>query len=964
MKRNAWTICERAEMASRPGGIPRLMIVAGIAVGLGFAGPGVGRAFSGEPGSSVAALDFYESKVRPILVEHCYPCHSTRAKKVKGGLRLDDSSAMRKGGDSGPAVVPGDLDASVLVKAVRYEDELLRMPPKHKLGREQVATLERWVKDGAAATAPVSAATAKVPPGLDFEGARRHWAYQPIREPAIPSVRRAGWASGPIDRFVLAKLEQAGLEPAPVADRRTLIRRATFDLIGLPPTAAEVRGFESDQAPDAYARLIDRLLASPHHGERWGRHWMDVARYADTKDGVLMFDYDRLRPYAYTYRDYVIRALNRDLGFDRFVQDQLAADQLAPKDEPWRLAAMGFLTLGRMFDNNVHDQIDDKIDTVTRGFLGLTVACARCHDHKYDAIPTADYYALHGVFANCETPFELPLIDRTAEQLKTDAFEKEAGPKRQALRDFLDGQYKVLRDAALRRTPDYLVRAATTAPDPLETAVFFLSLAPEDLRPQIVTRWRRYLARRLRGDDPEFGPLHELLAVPDGDFAAESSAVVARLSARPRGAKPGELNPLVAAMLATASIHTKADLARAYGELFVKVALEPAAASSEGVEGQARRRIQAILLDHDSPAYFPRSQTSIYMSRGEKDGYGGKVVELDRMAAKAASAPARAMVLVDAEEITDPRILVRGNPSVLGERTPRQFLRALAGPDRRPFTHGSGRADLAQAITAPENPLTARVIVNRVWMQHFGEPMVATPSDFGVRGAPPTHPELLDHLASRLIHGGWSLKTLHRAIMISSVYQQQSADRPDCRGVDPENRLLWRYPRKRLELEAMRDALLAVSGRLDSRMGGRAVDAAHDPENTRRTVYGLVDRQSLPGFYRAFDFASPDQSAERRPRTTVPQQALYSMNSPFVIRQAVALAASPAVRGAKDDRGRIQVLYEAVLARAPAAEEAEIAVRFLADSQRTAAAAEHSRASGLERLAQVLLMTNEFLFVE
>ncbi len=943
------------------GGLPvsRVMVARlGVWFALGFGGWWVR---GGEPGPSVAALDFYESKVRPILAEHCYQCHSAKSKGVKGGLRLDDPTAMRKGGDTGPAVVPGEVDASLLMTAVRYDDELLRMPPKQRLTADQVAILERWVKEGGVAT--VSRSTAKVAPGLDFEGASRHWAYQPIREPAIPRVNRVGWASGPIDRFVLEKLEKAGLQPAAQADRRVLIRRATFDLIGLPPTLDEVRRFEEDRAPDAYTRLIDRLLASPHYGERWGRHWMDVARYADTKDGVLMFDYARLRPYAYTYRDYVIHAMNGDLGFDRFVQDQLAADQLAPKDEPWRLAAMGFLTLGRMFDNNVHDQIDDKIDTVTRGLLGLTVACARCHDHKYDAIPTADYYSLYGVFASCEAPLELPLVDPSAARIKTDPFEKEAGPKRKALQDFLDGQYQLLREAALKRTPDYLIRAGTMAPDPLETAIFFLSLAPEDLRPQIVSRWRRYLARRSRADDPVFGPWHELMSLSDGAYAASGSAVVGRFNGRRKGTRPGELNPLVAGMLATASIHSRTDLARAYGELFVKVALEPPA-TTETSDGQARRQIQAVLLSHDSPAYFPKSQTRSYMSRGEKDGYGGKLGELDIMAAKATTAPARAMVLVDSEEITDPRIFVRGNPSVLGDRTPRQFPRAIAGPNRRPFQKGSGRAELAQAITAPDNPLTARVIVNRVWMQHFGEPMVSTPSDFGVRGAPPTHPELLDYLASRLIREGWSLKNLHRAIMLSSVYQQRSADRPECRTIDPENRLLWRFPRRRLELEAMRDALLAVSGRLDSRMGGRSVDAANDPENARRTVYGLVDRQSLPGFYRAFDFASPDQSAERRPRTTVPQQALYSMNSPFAIRQAVALAASPAVHGAKDDRARAKALYEAILGRAPTGEETEIAVRFLLDGRQRRTRSESSRASGLERLAQVLLMTNEFVFID
>ncbi len=948
---------------ARLGILPGVMAV--IVVGVGLAtGLGNGhRAVAGEVAADSARVEFFESKVRPILVEHCYRCHSAGSKSIKGGLRLDDAAALRKGGDTGLAVTPGDPAASLLMKAVRYEDESLRMPPKAKLPAESIAVLEFWIKSGAV-FAPAAAVKAKVPPGLDFESARSHWAYQPIREPAVPAVKHADWANAPLDRFVLAKLEQAGLEPAPRADRRTLIRRACFDLVGLPPSPAEVDAFVRDDAPDAFARLVDRLLASPHYGERWGRHWMDVARYADTKDGVLMYGDDRVRPFAYTYRDYVIRALNRDLGYDAFVHDQLAADSCAPANEPWRLAAMGFLTLGRMFDNNIPDQIDDKIDTVTRGFLGLTVACARCHDHKYDAIPTADYYSLYGVFASCEAPLEPPLVEPVRGPA-AQAFEREIAPKRKELRDFLDSQYKLLRETARKRTPDYLVRASTMAPDPLETAVFFLSLAPEDLRPQIVARWRRYLAQRLKADDPVFGPWHDLAALPDPDFAAGASVVLARWAGKRPGTSAGTLNPLVAAALAASSIHTRADVARLYGDLLVKAAETPAgSANANALAHAAHEQVRAILLGRESPAYFPRSQTLLYMSRGEKDAFGGKTVELDRMATKNRFAPARAMVLVDSEDLHDPRIFVRGNSSAPGRHVPRQFLQVVAGPNRKPFPHGGGRRDLADAITNPANPLTARVIVNRVWMHHMGDPLVATPSDFGTRSTPPAQPELLDYLAARFMADGWSLKTLHRRIMLSSVYQQSSADRPACRKVDPENQLLWRAKRRRLDFEAMRDAMLAVAGRLDSRMLGRPIDAAGDPACGRRTVYGMVDRQSLPGVFRAFDFASPDQSAERRPSTTVPQQALFAMNAPFTLEQARALAASPAVASARDPRGKIQALYQAVLDRAASAGETAVAEQFLAASACAAGNGPRSHASGLEQLAQVLLMTNEFLFLD
>jgi hypothetical protein len=916
-------------------------------------------------------VDFFEAKVRPVLVENCYKCHSVQAKSPKGGLRLDSLDGMIKGGDTGPAVVPRDVEASLLVRAVRYKDEQIRMPPKGKLPDETIATLEQWVRTGAVMPHGIEAGVARSPTsnpaGINFDAARSHWAYRPIRRPAIPAVKDAGWSITPVDSFILAKLEAAGLTPAPRADRRTLLRRVYFDLIGLPPTVLEIEDFERDRSPDAYERVVDRLLASPHYGERWGRHWLDVARYADTKDGVLMYGDDRIRPFSYTFRDYVIRAFNEDLGFDQMVQDQLAADVAAPKDQPWRLAAMGFLTLGKGFDNNIHDQIDDRIDVVTRGFLGLTVSCARCHDHKYDAIPTADYYSFYGIFASCEAPLELPLIDRPDPRRKPSEFEKKAEAKRREIRKFLEGQYKLLSEAARQRTPDYLVRAATTEPDPLEMAVFYFSLVPEDLRPQIVARWRRFIKDRSRPDDPVFGPWHDLMALGDADYAAKARSLVDRWRTRPSGTEPGQLNPMVGVVLAKGGFKSRADVARAYGELIRRLdeeARKAAPTISAALEDEAHRQIRMILSDQDSPAYFPESQIFHYLSRGEKDGYGKMLVDLDKMAVQAADPWPRAMVLYDAPELYEPRVFVRGNATQPGQHVPRQFLRILAGADRKSFLHGSGRLDLAREITAPDNPLTSRVVVNRVWMHHFGEPLVSTPSDFGTRSTPPRHPELLDDLAAHLMDESWSFKSLHRLIVLSRTYQQSSFDRPDCRRVDPENWLLWHYPRRRLDMEAMRDTLLFVAGRLDGRMSGRSVDVAGDPRNRRRTVYGLVDRQSLPAMFRAFDFASPDQSAERRPRTTVPQQALYSMNSPFVIEQAKALAARASTAGADTPEGRIAVLYGVALGRAPTPLESQSASRFIATPGQDPARSGHSQLSRWEQLAQVLFMTNEFIFID
>jgi hypothetical protein len=893
--------------------------------------------------------DFFEKQIRPVLVQHCYQCHSAEAKKVKGGLLLDTRDGIRKGGETGPAVVPGKIDKSLLIQAIRYGGEL-KMPPKGKLPDAAIADFEKWVAMGAPDPREKRAASKAEP--YNFDEARKHWAYQPIRNPALPAVRLSSAAASPIDNFILAKLEANGLTPSPPADRRTLIRRAYYDLIGLPPTYEEVQAFERDPSPDAFAKVVDRLLDSPHHGERWGRHWLDVARYADTKDLVLVFGPDRVRPYSYTYRDYVIRALNADTPYDRFIQEQLAADQLVPDGEKWRLAAMGFLTLGRLFDNNVPDILDDRVDTVTRGLLGLTVSCARCHDHKYDAIPTADYYSLYGIFASSVSPVELPLSDDPAKTPGSAEFEKQTAPKREELRKFVDTQYEVLTEAARTRVSDYLLRVLEK-PNPIEDAVFFFSLAPEDLRPQIVARWRRYVAKHAQPGDPVFGPWHDLMALPAERFSAEARTVVARSHNLP----PTQVNPLLQEALEKATLTNPADVARTFGETFKRVYLQ---SKKPGAKPQAaEQQLLDILTTPAGPAYFPRSECWLYMSRGEKDGHGQKVQALDRMAVTSPGAPPRAMVLVDAPQLYEPHVFLRGSPTQLGEAVPRQFLRILAGPERKPFTHGSGRLDLAYAITSPDNPLTARVEVNRLWMHHFGEPLMATPGDFGVRSSPPTHPELLDYLAWTFMHeDGWSLKKLHRRIMLSSVYQQSSRDRPECRQRDPENRWLWRANRRRLDLESMRDSLLAVSGRLDPKMLGRLTDAADNPQDRRRTVYGKVDRQDVPGLYRAFDFASPDQTASQRPRTTVPQQALFAMNSPFVIEQAKALAARTANEPTPDRR--VMALYRFALARDPEPAEVQAALRFI-DAEQTD---KESKLTPWEQYAQVLLLTNEAMFLD
>jgi len=947
----------------------RVWIAAGAALVVGvWGGVSLAAAPAGKPAPAAAeGLEVFEREVRPLLVEECGSCHG--AKLQQGGLRLSDRAAVLKGGDRGPAVVPGDPAHSLLLRALRHEGGLT-MPPGKRLPEARIAAVERWVRLGApwpaprAAGAPVLGDQARI-----FAEARRHWAYQPVRRPAPPKVRHGAWVRTPVDAFVLARLEAAGLAPSPEADRRTLIRRVTYDLIGLPPTPEEVEAFVADRAPAAYEKLVARLLESPHYGERWGRHWLDVARYADTKDGVLMYGDARIRPYAYTYRDYVIRALNEGTPYDQFVREQLAADQIRPAVEPWRLGAMGFLTLGRQFDNNIHDILDDRIDTVTRGLLGLTVSCARCHDHKYDAVPIADYYSLYGVFASCEAPLELPLI--SAEPPPADFADKYRKQKEQ-IEALLTQQYAALSEIARQRAGDYVVHAATTEPDPLETAVFFLSLSPEDLRPQIVARWRRLLARRVTAADPVFGPWHDLAALPPAEMGARCGEVLTRRR------RAGNANPLVLEALEAAKPGDRAALARAYAGLLKRL-YEESKAPGATPPDPPRAELLALVTGRESPGYFRREDTYYYLNRGEKDSYGGMKNNLDILAVQTAAAPPRAMVLLDNPEPYDPRIFQRGNPSAPGEAVPRRFLKLLAGPSPRPFAGGSGRLDLANAIADPANPLTARVLANRVWMHHLAEPLVASPSDFGSRSTPPTHPELLDWLAAELTApqgdpsvarlagtaggtgGRWSLRRLHLAIVLSSAYRQASADRPAARAKDPENRLLWRAHRRRLDFEQMRDTLLAVSGQLDRRMYGRPERDALAPETLRRTVYCLVDRQSLPEAFRAFNFAQPDQSVERRPNTTVPQQALFALNSPFVAARAKALAARPEVAAAPDDAGRVRALYRLVLTRAPDAAELAAGLAFLT---RPAAPGPPSQLRPLERYAQVLLQTNEAMFLD
>ena len=750
-------------------------------------------------------MEFFEKSVRPVLAEHCYKCHG--AEKQKGDLRLDSREAVLKGTDGGPVVVIGDPAKSSLIKSIRHETENMMPEKAPKLADADIAALTEWVKMGV--PWPENDKTA---PPSKAEIVRTHWSFQPIRKPAVPSVKDAThWAANEIDRFVLAKLEGKGIAPSPLASRYTLIRRATFDLTGLPPTREEVSVFEKDPAPtrDAFAKVVDRLLASPRYGERWGRHWLDVARYADHR-GYLAGGESREYPFAWTYRDWVIRSLNEDMPYDQFLTRQIAGDVPGSGGKPGDIAALGFLTLGRRFLNNQNDIIDDRLDVVLRGTMSLTIGCARCHDHKFDPITAKDYYALAGVFASCEEdsdPSKLPLLP---------------GGKS-------DAAYETQRAkpvAELRAADEKIARHVSAI---VQVAIGVWIPFPPEIVESLIAR--RFIPRK---------------AIDE------------------------------------------------------------------------RRKIQAKLI----------------------------TAELQP------GAPPRAHVLRDRPKPITPHVFIRGNPSRPGEVVPRRFPTFLGG-DAKPFTQGSGRLELAQSITARENPLTARVIANRVWLHHFGAGLVTTPGDFGTRSEPPVQAELLDWLAASVMENGWSLKKLHRTILLSGTWMQdslhpseiassnpksESKTEPGRRGAaqirnpksaDPENRLLWRQNRQRLEWEALHDALLAAADNLDETMGGHPVKLFTEPFPKRRAIYAYIDRQNLPGTLRTFDFASPDLMNPQRSTTSVPQQALYMMNSPFVIAQAETLADGPDFASTSPEERHVQMLYERVLSRKATPSEVKTAIEYV-----------------------------------
>jgi hypothetical protein len=889
--------------------------------------------------------DFFERKVRPLLEANCFGCHGPE--KQKAGLRLDTRDAALRGGDSGPVVHPGDPEHSRLMEVVRYDDEI-RMPPKKKLDPAEIAALSDWIKAGAPwpnSREPVRPATPAATFAVSADD-RGFWAFQPIGDPPLPSVHDSTWPLAPIDRFVLARLEATGLHPVARADRSVLLRRVTFDLTGLPPSPEEIDAFVADCSPDAFARVVDRLLGSPRHGERWARHWLDIARYAE--DQAHSFQ-PRLYPYGYRYRDWVVGALNADMPYDRFVTNQIAGDLLDGPDLDDRRAATGLFALGPVYYGGaVFDELDDRVDVLTRGLLGLTVSCARCHDHKYDPIGQSEYYGLAGVFQSTAYK-EYP--DAPPEVVKRyDDAQAAIKARTDDIADFLRSEAAAWSERqAAESTTRYAIAAWSlldgrkSKPETVTAEV----ARREGIEPFLLDRWVRFLTDEQAKSRPYLARLRELIArqQPDADLAAGETARAAVVDAA------YALQAYVRATLALRDALKQQQAAAAAvgpGESLA------AKAAPDGPEAKLVRD----LLAADGLFALPRDKVEGSLSGDAKTKLKTLRADLER---RQKDAPPKYPVIHSLADKAAPgsmRIHLRGNPATLGAEAPRRFLGILSRESTPDFTAGSGRLELARAIASRDNPLTARVIVNRVWAQHFGRGLVATPSNFGRLGERPSHPELLDHLAHQFIASGWSLKALHRAILLSATYQLASATDSQAQEVDPANLLLWRANRRRLEVEPWRDAMLAASGQLDEAVSGPSHELASG-DNHRRTLYGKVSRHNLDGLLRLFDFPDPNLTSDRRLATTVPLQQLFVLNSPFLESRAKALAARLNANTTEPDTDRIRRAYLLLFGRPAGADDVATALEFLQGRDEVA-----SRLTRWERYAQALLGTNEFAFID
>jgi hypothetical protein len=961
---------------------------------------------SSTPSPSPEAIAFFESRVRPVLVENCAKCHG--ASKHKAGLRLDSRAAALAGGDSGPAVVPGNLEESLLLLAVGYQDEGLKMPPSKPLAPQQVADLTRWVKMGAPwpggdqAPAPAARKTEMVVTAKD----REHWAFRPVRRPTPPSVKDPAWLANPIDAFILASLEAKGLRPNPPASRQELIRRAYYDLIGLPPTPAEVDAFVADTSPDAYTALIDRLLDSPRYGEKWARHWLDLVRFAETNS----YERDNPKPNAWRYRDYVIRAFNNDKPYDRFIREQLAGDELADGGAEG-LVATGYYRLGIWDDEPTdrdqafYDGIDDIVATTGQVFLGLTVDCARCHDHKLDPIPQKDYYRLVAFFRNInhfrnggptdEAPY---LADdearRDYEQAIRERRKKENELQAEISAIEADFRTRYAQEKGTQvRQPDLDALQFRFYRDTWDRLPNFDLIRPEDAG----TLARPYFELAPRMRDQAFGFVFEgVLIVPaDGTYTFHlDSDDGARLSVAGRtileydGVHELGQGRTASAELPRGRVPIRLDYFQRSDRFGLRVAwsgpgFERRPLSTPEEQGQTGASDPAVELASHMRAYGAR-----FLGAERYEHYRQLRKSLRNLTRSTPGAP-MALCVTEAGPIApETFVLLRGNPHVKGDRVEPAFLQVLGGstaviPTPPPGARTSGRRlVLADWIASSDNPMTARVLTNRLWQHHFGRGIVRSPNNFGLQGDKPTHPELLDWLAAEFLARGWRLKPLHRLIMTSNAYRMSSRANPEALAKDPANDLFWRFDMRRLSAEEIRDSILALTGELSLHMYGPGVYPAIPPEvmagqsqpgkgwgrsspeeQARRSVYIHVKRSLLTPILESFDIAETDRSTPARFSTTQPTQALAMLNSEFLNRQAALLAARLRREADTDARAQVALGLRLATGRRPTEAEVDRGLRLIA-AVRAEPGKDTNDESALQAFCLVALNLNEFLYLD
>ncbi len=929
--------------------------------------------------------DFFENRIRPMLAQSCFACHTN---SQMGGLRLDSRADILKGGVSGPALVPGGPEKSLLINLVREA----KMPKSGHLQDQQIADLEKWIKDGAYWPDPVAP---NARPYTITAKQREFWSFQPLQHPQVPTVKNTAWALNDVDRFILARLEKEGIQPAPVADRRTLLRRVTYDLTGLPPTEADVKAFEADKSPKAYETVIDRLLASPHYGEMWGRHWLDVVRYAedDYNIGNQPLHMEQYKK-AYVYRDWVINAMNQDMPYDLFVKAQIAADQMEEKIRYKMIPGLGMNGLGVWaYDANPPviqraDEWNDKVDTTTKAFLGLTVGCARCHDHKYDPIPTKDYYRLVSVFASTKY-HAYPLVPKAVVD-DYQAKKKELEEKEKFQKKYIEDLQRLYAQSLLAQTEDYMVavwrvktqKRATVAgiaeqnkldPEMLERWVRF-STKPT-LNYSTMKPWQALLERGGSVDDAktlahEFhakavvvSKLHDQLAAENEIELAKYKPADDQYDFLPNGIKR-KLNPN--------QIDLKG-MDREDSYLWRDMFDKDLGENPDNIDKQEQRPPALLKLEDWALERRLSPDLAKYVASLKTD-----IEEFKK------AMPAQYPYidgLEDDKQPTNVKIFLRGSPYSFGEEAPRAFLSILSTGEPELFKQGSGRMELAEDIV--KQPLSMRVIVNRVWRWHMGSGIVDTPNNFGKVGDPPSNPELLDYLAAKFVAGGMSIKALHKEILLSRTYQLSTAIDDAVAAKDSDNRLYSHANRRRLEAEGIWDSLLTASGKLDlSKVGGPSEE--YGEQMVRRGVYGSISRVFPNNFITTFDLPTPTLSAEKRYTTNVPLQRLFFLNSPFVEQQADGLARR--VSDAGNDEARVRKAFAIVFQRQPTAAEMQASIEFLhqpvseapqppmgksvaakpesplnpSPANATPAA---SADAGLKWFCWALLSSNEFLFI-